>query len=101
MRRLLVRLPHDIVDLTLLVRGAANHYRSRDVRAVALDLGAEVQEQQVALAHAGRCCPGVWERRPRAAGHDRRERKALTAFIAQRALEHPGNLELGHPDTHL
>ena len=51
-RRPLVGHPHDLVDLALLVARLPDHHRARDVGAVAADLGAEIQQQEVARARS-------------------------------------------------
>ena len=100
LRGLLIRLANDVVYLALLVCRSANHDGPRDVGAVPLDFRAEVDEQDVAvtdLCHRG---SRVRKRRPRSGRHDGRERKAFAAFVAQRALEHARDLQLGHADAH-
>ena len=93
LRRALVAPAHDVVDARAARRVAApDDERARDVGAVAVDLGAEIDaagnRRARSRAADDRAC-GSAERGPRR--DDRRERKALAALVAQRLLEHAGD----------
>src|SRR5213075_20024 len=83
-RRVFVRRANHIVDLALFRLRDADDARARDVGAVALCFGAEVQQEKIAGLDSARRRPRVWQRRARTRGDDRGERESFTALVAQR-----------------
>src|SRR5205814_6989835 len=63
--------------------------------------GAEVQQQQIAVAYLRRRGTGVRQRRPRATRDDRRKGESLAPFVAECSLEEAGHLQLGHAGADL
>src|SRR6266511_4268001 len=101
----LLSAPHQLVELPLARRGAAEHHRAGHVGAVALDHRAEVEDDQVAAAQRPLARAVVRLGAVLAEGDDRVERRAVAAVAAHADLELPGDLALGHarvePAEHL
>src|SRR6266545_5101034 len=101
----LLGAPHQLVELPLARRGAAEHHRAGHVGAVALDHRAEVEDDQVAAAQRPLARAVVRLGAVLAEGDDRVERRAVAAVAAHADLELPGDLALGHarvePAEHL
>src|SRR3954452_10327968 len=91
-----VGVAHDIVDRALIGGCRSNDDCPRDVRAIALVLGAKVEEQQIATLDYTRRRACMRQRGARSRGDDRGERKILTAFVAECVLENPSHAQLRH-----
>src|SRR5665213_4189389 len=77
-----------VMNLALLRRGFAHRERPRDVRTIAVEHGAEVDQQQVAGSDDAGGRPRVGQRRAFPAGDDRLERMRLAAASAQLTFQH-------------
>ena len=90
-----LRRGDQLVDLPLPVRRVPEDDGARHVGVVAVDRGAEVELQEVAVAQHGRVGPVVRDRRVGAGGHDRLERRRLGAEREHPRVELAAHLPLG------
>ena len=95
----IVGFSHDVIDLSLIIARPTDYHRSRYVRAIALHLRAEVQQQKIPVANFGRRRTGVGKCRTRTGRNDGGKWEAFATLVAKRALEDPGDLQLRHADT--
>ncbi len=90
LQRPALRAAHQVVHRPLaLVGPGAHHDGAGEVGAVAVHLGAEVEQQPLAPADRARAGARVGQRRARARGDDRRERVPLASPPAERAPRAP------------